>query len=981
MLLNVHSWYSLRYGTMSSQSLIKMLVANGYKRAVLTDINNCTGMLEARHIADEQGLNLLAGVEYRDDNELLYIGIAKDTEGFRVLNQWLTDAHLSKNKYPMRGPRDEHVFIVYPLGKVDPEDLAENEFIGVKAGQLNALWRLPFRNPSKFVAWQSATFAVESDITLHRQLRAIDANLLLSQLPGSHTACSDEILLPSKQMQQPFTGYPELIRNAEWLLEQCSFDFNFKAPKNKTSFYKNKQEDKEALTRLAYEGCNARYAGSKDFAEAKLRVQKELGIIEQQGFCSYFLIANDVIQFSTSQGFYHVGRGSGANSVVAYCLRITDVCPIELDLYFERFLNPKRKSPPDFDIDYSWRDRDAVFNYLFKKYGVQHCALLGAMSTFRDRSIIRELGKVYGLPKGEIDQMVNEPRKAAKSNEVSALILNVHEQMSDFPNLRTIHAGGVLITERPISSYCALDLPPKGFPTAQFDMNIAEDIHLEKLDILSQRGIGHINECVSIVKGNQGIDIDVHATATFKKDPKIAAQLRSADTIGCFYIESPAMRGLLSKLHCSDYLTLVAASSIIRPGVAKSGMMRTYISRYHQPDKVEYLHPVMKEQLAETFGVMVYQEDVLKIGHHFGGLDLADADVLRRLMSGKKRGIHHLVEIEGRFFDHCNQKGYPEATSKEVWRQIESFAGYSFSKAHSASYAVESYQSLYLKTYFPLEFMTAVINNYGGFYSTRVYAYELKKAGGALHVPCVNNSEVSTSIIGKEVYLGLQHVERLEQKVRLRMIAEREENGKFEGLENFSQRVGLSLDQLIILIRVGAFRFTGQSKKSLLWMAHALYSGHKPDGSLKLFEKSTKQFELPAFDTSALEHGYDELELLGFTVSVSAFDMLQTSFRGDVLSLELMGKVGETVRMAGDFITAKYVRTVRGETMNFGTFIDVEGHFFDTVHFPPSLQHSPLLGRGIYLIRGKVVEEFGFASVEVERMIKLPLKPDPRWKD
>src|SRR5699024_8462217 len=257
----------------------------------------------------------------------------------------------------------------------------------------------------------------------------------------------------------------------------------------------------------------------------------------------------------------------------------------------------------------------------------------------------------------------------------------------------TINASVVLITENHLTYYSALDNPPKGLPTVQYDMYMAEDIGFEKFDILSQRGIGHIKDCKELIYQNQGIKVDISERRKFFHDPKIAEQLRSANTIGCFYIESPAMRQLLQKLQCADYLTLVAASSIIRPGVASSGMMQAFIERHLDPSKAEYIHPAFREQLEETYGIMVYQEDVMKIGHHFGGLDLADADVLRRMMSGKYRNKNHLIEIEDKYFQNCKSKGYPEAVAREVWRQMESFAGYSFNKAHSASFAVESYQS------------------------------------------------------------------------------------------------------------------------------------------------------------------------------------------------------------------------------------------------------------------------------------------------
>ncbi len=706
---------------------------------------------------------------------------------------------------------------------------------------------------------------------------------------------------------------------------------------------------------------------------------KEVEIIDTLHFSSYFLITDDICRYAARRNFHYVGRGSGANSIVAYCLGITDVDPIELDLYFERFLNPKRKTPPDFDIDFSWDQRDEMYDYIFRRYQTGHTALMGAMSTFRSRSIIRELGKVYGLPKGEIDRLVHEPENVLNRNEVVDMILSVYNQMEDFPNQRTIHASGVLISELPLTYYSALDYPPKGLPTMQFDMYTAEDICFEKFDILSQRGIGHIKECVKIVEQNRGVRPDISQPRRFLNDPAIADQLRSSHTIGCFYIESPAMRQLIAKLQCDTYLTLVAASSIIRPGVSSSGMMKAYIERHHDPTKVQYLHPVMERELKETYGVMVYQEDVMRIGHHYGGLDLADADVLRRMMSGKSRSAKHLAEIEDKFFSNCRQKGYPEETSREIWRQMESFAGYSFNKAHSASFAVESYQSLYLKTYYPIEFMVAVLNNYGGFYQRKVYVNEARKAGGIVHLPCVNRSQFSTSVRGSDVYLGFDCLLNLEGELAHRIPQERSRHGEYLSLENFMIRTGAGLEQLIVLVRTGAFRFSGSGKKELLWESHLLVNGkshQSPEAGL--FENPSTLVELPPLETSKIEDLYDEIELMGFTVTDSLFSLARSGFRGDIPAKDLKEHTGKTVRMVGEFVCSKTVRTKNEKIMKFGTFLDAAGDFFDTVHFPPSLASYPLHGNGIYLVEGKVVEDFGYAGIEVSRVGRMPLWPDPR---
>jgi DNA polymerase III alpha subunit len=587
---------------------------------------------------------------------------------------------------------------------------------------------------------------------------------------------------------------------------------------------------------------------------------------------------------------------------------------------------------------------------------------------------------VYGLPKAEIDDLVDHPQKAVDGDSISNQILSIGSRIMDFPNIRSIHAGGVIISEEPLTNYVALDMPPKGFPTLQWDMYVAEMICFEKLDILSQRGIGHIKECVDIVLENRNEAVDVHRVAEFKKDAKVNTRLYNGDAIGCFYIESPAMRGLLKKLKCNDYIRLVAASSIIRPGVAKSGMMKEYIQRFHNPDGFKYLHPIFKQQLGETYGVMVYQEDVIKICHHFAGLDLSDADILRRAMSGKYRSKREFERIQNTFFCNCKQRGYPEALANEVWRQIASFAGYAFSKAHSASYAVESYQSLYLKTYYPLEFMVAVINNFGGFYHTWVYVNEAKTLGGNIQLPCVNNSKYNTCIYGTDIYLGFVHVKSLEANVAQRIITERELHGEFVDFIDFAERVKVGIEQFKMLVRVGALRFTGKTKSVLLWEAHLYFNKKEtPPETRQLFAQPQKKYELPQLSQSAIEDAYDEFELLGFPVTLSRIDLLETQYRGNTQAADLMKYIGKKVRMVGDLVTVKNVHTVSRQWMNFGCFLDIHGNFFDTVNFPNTLAKYPFTGYGAYLIEGKVVQEFGFPSIEVEKMARLPYKPDPRF--
>ena len=973
-----HSYYSLRYGVLSIEELIAIAVSMGINTLALADINNSTGIPYFVNDCEKVGIKPVAGIEFRHDDRHLYTGIARNNEGLSELNKFLSHHNITKTPLPFPPPGFSEAYIIYPLDNYPERKLKENERINIKPSQVNSLLgRMQQLDINKLVGFQNVSFKDKKGWEIHRNLRAIDNNTLIDHLKPTQMAGANEYFIDNEKLRDIFDNYPQIIENSNKLFNDCNVTFDDTVPRNKQIFSASRYDDRLLLEKLAWDGMQYRYGNNN--AVARERIKHELEIIDRLGFSAYFLITWDIVRYSMARGFYHVGRGSGANSIIAYCLKITNVDPIDLNLYFERFINPRRSTPPDFDIDYSWKERDEVLDYIFKRYGYHHTALLGTMSTFRGKSIIRELGKIYGLPKEEIDSLIDDPGNKNNHNSLTDKIFYLGSKIADFPNMRSIHAGGILISEKPITCYTALDMPPKGFPTTQWDMYVAEELGFEKIDILSQRGIGHIKESAEIISENRGIDVDVHAIQKFKSDSKVTEYLAKGETKGCFYIESPAMRGLLQKLKCSDYPTLVAASSVIRPGVARSGMMKQYIQRFHNPQGFKYLHPVMKEQLSETYGVMVYQEDVLKICHHFAGLDLSDADTLRRAMSGKYRSKEEIRKITSRFFDNCRKKGYPEDITREVWRQIESFAGYSFSKAHSASYAVESMQSLYLKAHFPLEFIVAVINNFGGFYRTWVYAHEALRYKASLHTPCVNNSRYKTCIKGKDIYLGFIHIQNLDSSVAMSIETVRNKGGCFRDLNDFISRVRPGLEQTILLIRVGAFRFTGKSKAELLWMAHLILNSKKPEKSHTLFDKPIKKYSLPILENHEIEDAYDEIELLGFPVSISWFDLLKTSFRGDIMASDMAGMNNSKTRMVGHLVTVKYIKTVNKQWMNFGCFIDHNGQFFDTVHFSDSLEKYPFRGSGTYLLMGKIVEDFGFQQMEVEKMAKLPVRPDPRY--
>ena len=985
MYLNCHSYYSFKYGTLSPEDLAEEASKRGITALALTDINNTSCAVGWIAECKKRDIKPVLGIEYRlnttTGSQYLYTGLAKNAEGWRELCELLTASSLEETPLPLRAPEMQNTYIIYRPGPALPEDLRPYEYIGIMPSEANSLFSSDHRKRlDKLVVWQPITYAGEAGYKVHKLMRCVDLNIMLGNLEPHHCAGPDEHWVSREYIDHAFRAYPQILRNTEALLFHCEAELPCGNSNNRQTFTGSHRDDDQLLQKLAREGCVRRYGKSNK--KANDRLESELKVIRKLGFDPYFLITWDIIRYAQTAGYHHVGRGSGANSLVAYCLGITDVDPLELDLYFERFINPHRSSPPDFDIDFSWDERDDVTDYIFKRYGHRHTALLATYNTFKGRSIIRELGKVVGLPKADIDIIVEEPLATTKHHPYARHIFHYGEMIERYPNYLSIHAGGVLISERPVTYHTALQMMPKGFPITHFDMYHAEDLGFHKYDVLSQRGLGHIKDAVRLVRTNQGKSIDIHDVAKIKEDKRVKAQLFSGHCIGCFYIESPAMRGLLTKLHCDNYVHLVAASSIIRPGVAKSGMMREYIKRFHDPDKVEYLHPVFEEHLGETFGVMVYQEDVMKIVHHFAGLDLDESDVLRRIMTGKKKSSDTFRNLMQKFWRNCRERGYPEELTAEVWRQVESFSGYSFCKAHSASFAVESFQSLYLKTYFPKEFMVGVINNFGGFYATEYYVHEARMCGAKIEAPCVNHSLYLTTIYEDTIYLGFVHIQSFESAVAHTIVEERQRHGPFQSLENFVERVELGREQLDILIRIGAFRWTGQTKCELMWHKYAVHNPQvkEPAGQPLLFDSSQHvNYTLPSLEESPYDQAYDEIELLGFPLC-SPFDLLeQRPSKKIVLTKDLNSLVGCRVSMLGYYVTRKPVTTANGKLMSFGTWLDEEGKYFDTTHFPPVLEKYPFQGKGLYLIHGKVTDDFDFASLEAESMEKLPYRKDGRY--
>lgn len=1029
MYLNTHTAFSLRYGLMPPRVLLEKLSALGISHAAVTDINNTSASLELLQLAPKYNCHITLGVDFRNGAQQQYIMLANSSAGFAAINRHLSEYLHLKKPFEAIAPELPQTIVIQPFDpkKHRPDQLhqylsgserlgRQERYIGVKPRDLSQFYYLfGGQPPDCFVALHTMSFRGPADFNTHCLLRAIDGNTLLSKLPKSEQGNPEDLLLNPDELHKQYVLIPVLLERSQRLLESCQIDLDLHSgrPKNQSTYTNNPRLDTLLLKKLTRIGLNYRY-GKKPDQKVLNRLNKELEIIIKMGFVSYFLINWKILRYARSKGYFYVGRGSGANSLVAYLLRITDVDPVELDLYFERFINLYRTNPPDFDLDFSWADRDDVTDFIFKRF--KNTALIAVYNTFKHRAAVRELGKVFGLPKTEIDLLSRSTYRYEDLDHRAQYVVRYSKRLIGLPNYLGIHAGGILIAERPITQYTATFLPPKGHPTTHFDMVVAENIGLYKFDILSQRGLGKIKEAVLIAEQNNPDHppIDIHNLKRFKQDPKIKVLLREARAMGCFYVESPAMRMLLRKLQVDHYLGLVAASSIIRPGVSQSGMMREYILRYRYPERRKEAHPILKEIMPETYGVMVYQEDVIKVAHYFGGLNLGEADMLRRGMSGKYRSKQEFLKVKNQFFNNCARDGKPLDLVQDIWRQIESFAGYAFAKGHSASYAVESYQSLFLKAHYPIEYMVATINNGGGFYRPEFYLREARMHGAEICAPCINTSRAETIVKGRRVYLGLGLIYALEHALIHHLLHERDQRGAFADLNNFMERVPVGLESLALLIKIDAFRSTGVSRRVLLWQAHMklkkqgreLPESRRSRGRLdarnnqnrlgtdeqgtvqggyygqqqQLFRPKTIHYEIPPLEHSAPEQAFDQIELLGYPLC-DPFLLLQEPPQSRLLAQELTKYEERVILIYGYLVTTKPTKTNKGAVMYFGTFLDRKGVFFDTVHFPTVAKRYPFRGRGVYAIWGKVVTEFDCTTIEVTRLEIQPVIEDPRYAE
>ncbi|MDP4231434.1 MAG: DNA polymerase III subunit alpha, partial [Bacteroidota bacterium] len=842
--LHCHSYYSFSSGTIPAGKLPLLALEHDMTAVALTDTNNMTGAVEFYVAAKKAGIKPIIGVELSNRDERIVL-LAKNNDGYREICETVTavlDAIPQiKPKVTFDSIMKDRMADVAPISSSSSllpfvEELSHNiiiissspiilermsairhhdlylELIPAQRGNWGALRDLCRSHKLPIVATNNVVLGAKDEYPTHKVLRAIGLNTNIGLLGKRDLADISQYFASENEMRAMLSGVSEeAFANSAKIANECNVDFNFDKPK----FARFSCDDPRQLLRaLSQDGFWKRYP-HPSVAHIQ-RFSHELETIDTLGATSYYLAVHDMIRFAKRKNFPYLGRGSGANSLIAYCLDISNVDPIENNLRFERFLNPERLMPPDFDIDFSWKDRYEVINYMLDSYGRTNSAMLCTIQTYKSRGAVREIGKALGYPESEINSVysrLSAMRYSDDSDSIDPTVLHKTELkdvttwltfahlVSGFPNHLSVHAGGVILADKAIVNYAPVQMAPIGVPIMQQDMFTADHWKLIKLDILATRGLGTYWDTMNLVEQRTGKRPPVEDVNVALNDKRTKQIIRTGKTKGIFYVESPAMISLLKKLQCDTFQMLTAASSVIRPGVAQSGMMQEFIARHHDRSRIHYLHPKMEELLWETYGIMIYQEDVLNVVHDLAGLSYGQADLFRRAMSGKLRSQESMKSQKDDFINGCIKQKIAVDTAEELWRQISSFSGYSFCKAHSASYAVLSFQEAWLKVHYPTEFLCSVLNNYGGFYSHQEYINEAKYLAIEVLLPDVNRSASEHTVEQDHVIrLGLAAVREVSETSKLSLINNRSETGRYTGIEDFATRSGVTPDDGRILI-------------------------------------------------------------------------------------------------------------------------------------------------------------------------------------
>ncbi|MFL5459485.1 MAG: DNA polymerase III subunit alpha [Gemmatimonadales bacterium] len=1031
--LHVHSHFSFGIGVSSPDALAEAAARQGFRALACSDTNGVYGAVEFQRACAAAGIRPILGAHLVADGQEV-VALPTDERGWGALCRAITRIHWSNQSSEagrdapvekgaqgverkgcqarpdetgasLRAKRLEKL-----LGSVatdreglillsrDPAFLEQtlrlsgraNLYAELRPGsQRHQTMAAARRLGLPVVATNGVVAADAEEWSRHRLLRAIALNTTLSALPAAELWPQRAWLCPPSELARHFPDCPQALSAAEEIAERCGYTIpigNRTVPP-RTADTAGAFDQLRALT---LEGARRRYPAITP--ELQERLDLELGIIGRKGFADYFLVVRDIVY----HGPTHCGRGSVANSVVSYCLGITHVDPIASKLVFERFLNLERSDPPDIDLDFPWDERDQVLEYVFRRYPRLHSAMVANHNCFQARGALREVAKVHGRPAGEIREVTRRiPFFEDGERRLPDLIathpnfrgLNLASQWEEFartaeglvglPRHLSVHAGGVVITPTPLTDYVPVEPATKKLecnpelvvPVIQFEKDGTEDAGLVKIDLLGNRSLAVIRDAIDAVHGHTNHRID-YTSSTAGDDAAAKALFRTGQTMGVFYTESPASRLLCARSRADSFELLVLNTSMIRP--ASNKYIQLYLERLRNHAPYEPLDPSLRDTLADSFGIMVYQEDVVNVCTTFAGMSPATGDGLRKALS-KKRPAKHLGAYAEEFFTGALRLGRDPEAAKRVWDMIMSFAGYSFCKGHSCSYIQIAQHSCALRAHHPAEFMAAVLSNGGGYYQPFAYVAEAMRMGLRILPPDINASEFRCTGKERDIRIGLQFVKGLSADAVERILGAK----RFTSIFDLRARTRITPGDLRLLIKVGALDSIAQgwTRPMMLWMVDSA-------GNLLSDWFDDLPPAVPVLkEYSPERRRREEYATLGFITDAHPMQLHADQLRKYRLcrSTELHRHVGKHVLMAGMLTAAKPVHAKTEEPMEFATFDDGHG-LIEAVLFPDVYRKRShvLFDQGPFIFRGKVEEEFGAVTLTITHLDRLDRSLRPR---
>ncbi|MCX7857958.1 MAG: DNA polymerase III subunit alpha [Deltaproteobacteria bacterium] len=1012
--LHCHSSFSFLDGASPVEELIRKAKTLGMSALALTDHNGLYAAPTFFKICREEGIKPIIGAELTLKDGFHITLLVKDRKGYSNLCRLITKANLKGKKGDPFVETEElkdyseglicltgckkgeipHLLLskkekeAYEAAKrymdiFGREHLfleIQNNFYPEDRNLISSLLSLSSSLGLRYVATNNVHYAEKEGFRLHDVLTCIRERKRIDECKS--LKLNGEFYLKSKEeMGKLFNDLPLALSNSLLIADMCDFNLDFSSYRLPEPPLPRGEFSDSYLRKICEKKLKEKY--NRIDGDIRSRLERELNLIEKLHLSGYFLIVYDIMEFAKREGILAQGRGSAANSLVAYLLGITKVDPIKNKLFLGRFLNEEMSEIPDIDIDISTKKREKVIQYVYEKYGHERVAMVSTFVTYKARNAIREVGKVLGFDENLIDRMaksvsvydsqnVEEDLKKLESfkNLFSSRIWKnfsgLLREIANLPRHLSIHVGGMLISSSPIIDIVPLERASMpGRIVCQWDKDGIQDAGLIKVDLLGLRMLSLIEDAKEYIEKNHNINLDLEKIPI--DDEKVYDMICDCDTVGVFQLESRAQMQALPRIKPRSIEDLTVEVALVRPGPLQGNMVHPYIRRRNKEEEIRYIHPSLEPILEETLGIILFQEQVLQVATRIGGLTEGEADRLRRSMS-RKRSKEEIEKMRQRFLLGAQKNGIEENTANEVFDAIKSFAEYGFCKSHAAGFALLSYQSAWLKKYYPLEFYTALLNNQPmGFYRIDTIANDAKRHEIEILYPDVNKSDMDCKVEDGKIRLGLRFVRNLGEKTALKILNEREK-GPYESLKNFVLRVRCEKDVTENLILSGAFEFLGKSKRALLFELEEIEKNR--DLSLELsFWKPDIDFP-PISEDEAVSLDY---KILGLSPSFHPVKPLRHRLnnKGVLKSIEIRSlPPGKDVLFLGLAVCKQRPETAKGFC-----FITLEDEYgmVNVIVKPKIYEKFRELIRleSIMLVKGKIEKKNGIMNIIADRFFSL----------